>query len=106
MATTPKQPPTDVDILERLNRLSLTRSFTPQIDIDWDAVTVDAEYAALYSAWSLLEGSGLDRGLDEKRRVAFVKYQQMNLMLFTGLLERHAITALARLYDLDDAHDF
>src|SRR5947207_13098531 len=97
MATVVQSPSSDADMLERLNRLSLTRSFTPQIDIDWDADTTDAEYASLYSAWSLLVGSGLDDGLDEAGRVAFVKYQQMNLMLFTGLLERHAITALAEL---------
>jgi hypothetical protein len=97
---------TDADLLDRLNRLSLTRSFTPQLDIDWDADTTDAEYAALYSVWSLLEGSGLDRNLDEQSRVNFVKYQQMNLMLFTALLERHAIATLARLYDLDGSQPF
>jgi hypothetical protein len=106
MATTAPSPGGDADILARLNRLSLTRSFTPQIDIDWDAVTTDGEYASLYSAWSLLEGTGLDRGLDEPKRVAFVKYQQMNLMLFTGLLERHGITALAQLYDHDRSEAF
>jgi hypothetical protein len=96
----------DPDVLARLNRLSLTRSFTPQVDVDWDAVTTDAEYEALYPAWSLLQGSGLDRTLTAAGRVRFVKYQQMNLMLFTGLLERHAVSALARLYDLDPGHDF
>ncbi len=106
MTTATTQAANDLDVLERLNRLSLTRSFTPQIDIDWTAVTTDAEYASLYSAWSLLEGSGLDGGFDEQARVTFVKYQQMNLMLFTGLLERHAITALARLYDLDGTQAF
>src|ERR1700680_815486 len=93
-------------VLERLNRLSLTRSFTPQVDIDWTAVTTDDEYAALYSAWSLFEGSGLDGAFDEQSRVKCVKYQQMNCMLFTGLLERHAITALSKLYDLDAAPAF
>ena len=34
----------NADVLERLNRLSLTRSFTPQVDIDWSAVTTDDEY--------------------------------------------------------------
>src|SRR5687768_10056941 len=96
----------DADVLERLNRLSLTRSFTPQVDIDWTAVTTDDEYASLYAAWSLFEGSGLDGSLDEQSRVKFVKYQQMNLMLFTGLLERHAISALSKLYDLDAAPAF
>jgi predicted metal-dependent hydrolase len=96
----------NADVLERLNRLSLTRSFTPQVDIDWSAVTTDDEYAALYSAWSLFVGSGLDGGLDQSSRVKFVMYQQMNLMLFTGLLERHAITSLSKLYDLDTAPAF
>jgi hypothetical protein len=96
----------ELDSLERLNRLSLTRSFTPQTDIDWTATTTDAEYLALYPAWSLLRGSGLDGRLDDAGRVCFAKYQQMNLMLFTGLLERHAIASLARLYDLDDARPF
>jgi predicted metal-dependent hydrolase len=91
----------DADVLERLNRLSLTRSFTPQVDIDWTADTAADEYASLYSAWSLFEGSGLDGHLSAAGRVQFVKYQQMNLMLFTGLLERHAISALSKLYDLD-----
>jgi hypothetical protein len=92
--------------LGRLNRLSLTRSFTPQLDIDWDAQTTKLEFEALYPAWSLLQGSGLDKSLDAEDRVTFAKYQQMNLMLFTGLLERHAIAALTKLYDLDEATDF
>jgi hypothetical protein len=96
----------ELESLERLNRLSLTRSFTPQTDIDWQATTTDAEYLALYPCWSLLAGSGLDDRLDDAARVQFVKYQQMNLMLFTGLLERHAIAALAKLYDLDAAQPF
>ena len=103
---TAAQPAYDVGILERLNRLSLTRSFTPQIDIDWEQGTTDAEYLSLYPQWSLLAGSGLDRDLDDERRTAFVKYQQMNLMLFTGLLERYGITSLARLYDLDCRDEF
>lgn len=95
-------PPTsEASLLERLNRLSITRSFTPQVDVEWDETTTDAEYAALYSAWSLLEGTGRDAALKEADRVRFAKYQQMNLMLFTGLLERHGIVALARAYDLD-----
>src|SRR5262249_35204070 len=40
----------DRGLLERLNRLSLTRSFTPQLDVDWDAVTTDAEFETLYPA--------------------------------------------------------
>jgi hypothetical protein len=94
------------EILDRLNRLSLTRSFTPQVDLDWDATTTDAEYESLYSAWSLLEGTGVDAAFHTRARVTFVQYQQMNLMAFTGLLERHAIGALARLYDLDPSHAF
>jgi predicted metal-dependent hydrolase len=106
MATATEHLIADPVLLERLNRLSLTRSFTPQVDIDWDATTTDEEYASLYSAWSLLAGSGLDRHLDAAGRVQFVKYQQMNLMLLTGLLERHAIGTLARLYDLDEDQAF
>jgi hypothetical protein len=94
------------DFLDRLNRLSLTRSFTPQVDIDWAAQTTDAEYESLYPAWSLFVGSGLDAGLDAAARIRFVKYQQINLMLFTGLLERHAIGALAKLFDLDGRESF
>src|SRR5687768_5032547 len=96
----------DGNVLERLNQLSITRSFTPQVDIDWHAITTDAEYEALYSAWSLLEGTGVDAALDTGARVKFVKYQQMNLMTFTGLLERYAITTLARVYDLDPSQAF
>src|SRR5947209_410532 len=103
---TPATERTDRDILERLNHLSLTRSFTPQVDINWEAGTTDAEYESLYSCWSLLEGSGADAGLDVAARVTFVKYQQMNLMAFTGLLERHAITSLAQLYDMDPSQEF
>ena len=87
----------DPVVLSRLNRLSLTRSFTPQVDIDWNAETSPLEFEALYSSWSLLQGTGLDKSLNADGRVKFVKYQQMNLMLFTGLLERHAIAALTKL---------
>lgn len=96
----------DEALLERLNRLSVTRSFTPQVDIDWSQETTDAEFAALYPAWSLLAGTGADEALDGAARVTYARYQQMNLMLFTGLLERHAIRALADLYDLDPAEAF
>ncbi|MCC2669067.1 MAG: hypothetical protein K0Q72_1538 [Armatimonadetes bacterium] len=96
----------DERLLERLNRLSLTRSFTPQVDVDWEQVTTDEEYAALYPAWSLLHGTGLDRDWDTAQQIVYVKYQQMILMSFTGLLERHAIGTLARLYDLDPAEPF
>lgn len=50
----------DQGLLERLNRASLARSFIPQVDIDWDQTTTDAEYESLYSSWSLLEGSDLN----------------------------------------------
>ena len=93
-------------VLERLNGLSLTRSFTPQVDIDWNAATTDAEYEALYSSSSLLEGTGIDTGLDRSGRTRFVQYQQMNLMTFTGLLERHGISALAGLFDLESSDSF
>jgi hypothetical protein len=96
----------EIRILERLNRLSLTRSFTPQVDVDWSATTTDAEYESLYDAWSLLAGTGVDGGLDASGRVTYVKYQQANLMTFTGLLERHAIATLAALYDLDPSQEF
>jgi hypothetical protein len=106
MASPLTKPDRTEDFLGRLNRLSLTRSFTPQFDIDWGAQTTEEEYESLYPAWGLLVGTGLDHGLDFAGRVKFVKYQQMNLMLITGLLERHAIGALARLYDLDARDDF
>jgi len=96
----------DPQILEKLNRLSLSQSFTPETDIDWSEKTTDEEYAALYPAWSLLEGTGFDADLGIPGRIAFAKYQQMNLMAFTGLLERHGIASLARLYDLDPAQPF
>jgi hypothetical protein len=96
----------DGDLLNRLNRLSLTRSFTPQVDVDWDATTADDEFEALYPAWSLLEGTGVAGTESREFRVRFAKYQQMNLMIFTGLLERHAISALARAYDLDRSQSF
>jgi hypothetical protein len=95
------EPALDTALLARLNRLSVTRSFTPQIDVDWTATTTDAEYESLYDCWSLLAGTGRDASLDASGRVRYVQYQQMNLMAFTGLLERHAIGALAGLYDLD-----
>ena len=96
----------DGKVLHRLNQLSLSRSFIPQVDIDWDATTTDAEYESLYSSWSLLAGTGLDRSLDLSKRVQFVTYQQMNLMNFSALLERHALTALIKLYDVDSSGPF
>jgi len=96
----------DCKELQRLNRLSLSRSFIPQVDIDWNATTTDAEYESLYPAWSLLAGTGLDGSLDSPKRIQFVKYQQVNLMIFSALLERYAITALIKLYDADSSGPF
>lgn len=94
--------------LDRLNQLSVERSFTPARDLDWspEAMTTDAELEALYQAWSLLAGTGADAALDAKGRVAFAKYQQMNLMFFTSLLERHGLSAVMSAYDLDDSPRF
>ena len=96
----------DEKLLERLNRASLTRSFIPQVDIDWNEATTDAEYESLYSSWSLLEGTGLDQSLDFHGRAKFVKYQQMNLMIFTQLVERYGLTALIKLYGTDRSRAF
>src|SRR5262245_12939101 len=98
--------PSSVQPLERLNRLSLTRTFTPQTDIDWTATTTEAEYESLYATTSLLFGTGEDAGLDASGRAKYVAYQQMNLMSFTGLLERHGIRVLALMYDLEDLQPF
>ncbi|MCC7384877.1 MAG: diiron oxygenase [Deltaproteobacteria bacterium] len=94
--------------LDRLNQLSVERSFTPARDLDWrpEAMTTDAELEALYQAWSLLAGTGADAALDTKGRIAFAKYQQMNLMFFTSLLERHGLSAVMSAYDLDDSPRF
>jgi len=96
----------DESLLERLNRASLTRSFVPQTDINWNAETTDDEYESLYSSWSLFEGTGMDKGLDAAGRIKFVKYQQMNLMIFSELLERYALTALIKLYETDASEAF
>ena len=96
----------DESPLARLNRLSLSRSFTPPVDIDWNAETTDEEFAALYGAASLLIGSGRDVHLDQAARARFARYQQMNLMLFTALLERHGIGVLSQMYDQDDSQPF
>lgn len=93
-------------VLARLNRGSLERTFTPQTDVDWSATTTDEEFAALYPVWSLLQGTGADQAFTRTDRIDFAKYQQMNLMLFTGLFERHAIRELARLHDLSEAEEF
>jgi len=96
----------DESPLVRLNRLSLARSFTPQVDIEWTAETTEEEFGSLYDAASLLVGSGRDGELDRAARARFARYQQMNLMLFTALLERHGIGVLAQMYDHDDSQPF
>jgi hypothetical protein len=105
MRTAPRPPAVPAG-LERLNELSLTRSFTPQTDIDWSADTSDAEFAALYDAMALLSGTGADAGLDARGRALYARYQQIGLMTMTGLVERHGIAALARLYDLEPERSF
>ena len=105
MTTDPLLAMTESPLL-RLNWLSLSRSFTPQVDIDWNAETTDDELASLYEAASLLVGSGRDGHLDRAARARFARYQQMNLMLFTALLERHGIGVLAQMYDQDDSQPF
>jgi hypothetical protein len=76
------------------------------VDIDWDAVTTDAEYESLYSSWSLFEGTGMDASLNRAGRVKFVKYQQANLMIFSELLERYALTALLKLYETEPSEEW
>jgi hypothetical protein len=95
-------PPLSADdhaFLVKLNRLSLHQSFDPELDVDWAAETGDGEFLALYDAWSLLAGSGKDDNLDSRARIDFARYQQANLMLFTGFLERYGLHALVKLYD-------
>jgi len=92
--------------LQRLNELSITRGVTPQVNLDWDESTSDEEFLSLYDAWSLFVGTGKDAQLDADARATFVKYQQINLMTFTGLLERHGISGIARLYDLEHSRPF
>lgn len=88
-------------LIAKLNLASIERSFVPEKDIDWTKGTTDEELERLYSEWSLLEGTGFDRRFDAQARVTYVKYQQMNLMLFTALLERHGVANLIRVHDLD-----
>jgi hypothetical protein len=103
MSSAPPLSDEDRVSLRNMNRLSVLQSFDPEIDIDWTAQTTDAEFLALYEAWSLLAGSGRDAELDVQARVDFARYQQANLMLFTALLERYGLRALEKLYD--DEHD-
>ena len=92
--------------LNRLNRMSLTHGTPPHTEIDWEDSTTDEEFDLLYPSWSLLAGTGKDRLFDAEARVKFVKYQQINLMAITALLERHGIVALAKLFDLDRSQPF
>ena len=43
--------PLDPQVLDRLNQLSLTRSFTPEIDIDWDATTLAFQKVGYDGVW-------------------------------------------------------
>ncbi len=98
----------DVDsaLLSKLNRGSWDKTFSPEADIDWQSPTTPAEFRALYDAWSLLLGSRHDAALDDEGRVRFATYQQMNLMLFTALFERFALSTFEQLYSDDDDDAF
>jgi hypothetical protein len=96
----------DRDLLDQLNRLSVERSFTPQIDLDWSQETTLPEYESLFPVTSLLAGSRFERELDGSQRARLIQYQQINLMRFTAQLERHGIGVLAELYDADDSQPF
>ena len=89
-----------------LNQASVTKSFVPDTDIDWDEPTTDDEYLALYRGWSLFAGSPYEDYFDDEKRIAFAKYQQANLMVFSAHAERYAIPLLSGLLDLDDAPEF
>ncbi len=84
----------DTDLLDSLNRDSWRRSFSPALDVDWSETTTPDEYRALYDAWSLLGGTRHEQALDDAGRARFARYQQMNLMLVTALVERHALSNL------------
>ena len=55
---------------------------------------------------SLFHGSPYESDFSDDTRIAFAKYQQANLMLFSALTERYAIPLLSQLLDLDDAPEF
>ena len=97
---------TSLKTLEKLNKGSINKSFVPDTDIDWDENTTNEEYLALYRAWSLFYDSKYEHYFDDEKRIAFAKYQQANLMLFSALTERYAIPLLSELLDLDDAPEF
>jgi hypothetical protein len=92
----------DKALLDKLNAGSWTRTFSPESDVDWSNATTAEEYAALYGVWSLLLGSRHDVELSEDQRIAFAKYQQMNLMLFTALFERCGLATFEAFYGDDD----
>ena len=96
----------DRELLAKLNRQSVERSFTPQIDIDWSQETTLPEYASLFPVTSLFAGTRFEKEFAELSRTQIIQYQQINLMRFTGQLERHGISVLAQLYDADDSQPF
>jgi len=93
-------------LLQKLNRRSWTRSFSPVGDIDWNSKTTDAEFRELHDAWSLLLGSKHEASMTEEQRIRFAQYQQINLMLGTAIFERFALANFESLYgdDSDPAY--
>ena len=89
-----------------LNQASVTKSFCPDTDIDWTQTTTEEEYLALFRGWSLFYDSPFETQFTDETRVAFAKYQQANLMLFSAHAERYAIPLLSGLLDLDNAPEF
>jgi hypothetical protein len=95
--------PKDIERLEKLNRGSWDRTFTPEAAIDWQsATTTTAEYRKLYDAWSLLRGTAYERDLTEEQRVHFAAFQQANLMQFTAIFERFGLPNFENLFGDDD----
>ena len=92
----------DVLLLRKLNRRSWTHTFSPNHDIDWESSTTAEEFRKLYDAWSLLLGTRHEASLNDEQRIRFARYQQMNLMLATALVERLALATFESLYG-DDA---
>jgi len=91
----------DKQLLQKLNRRSWTRSFSPVGDIDWMTSTTDAEFRQLYDAWSLLLGSKHEATMTEEQRIRFAQFQQINLMLGTAIFERFALANFESLYSDD-----
>ena len=69
-----------------LNHASVTKGFCPDTDIDWTQTTTDEEYLALFRGWSLFYDSPFESQFTNETRVAFAKYQQANLMLFSAAM--------------------